>query len=709
MTWTVFYVLLTVCIGRAVAGVPEITDFTKVVILRESTSTNELLSYISCTDPDGDPTSCFVKSMTPSFPCSGCFAVFDCSSPSPPTQQHCLQYRHGVGTLSHTLAPSYLLEIVCTDEIGKQPAREVIQVIIQANSPPYFDPDVLNLSISVLADFVNDVIYNVDGDDDENDDITYSLQTRPTSSLMYYQINSSTGEIRVVKNLRTGCRMTDTLLVFMTDGKNSVGPLVIDVKIIGANFPPSASNLETTVYVPEGSTNTIYEMIFKDPDLDVITYTVATTTPIGLAQLRVDGKNPNIDVTGSLDYENLDHRMIDLRIQLSDGFCLSPLYHLRLVITDVNEPPSISPTNTRLDVCEGKIEFNPKLKVTDQDILDLHTWRINNTTYNRDGLFAIDPSTGFIRTLADYDIDKTGAVTQRTVIVQVEDKGGLTATATVTVSFLDCNDNAPVFQFANYTTSATECTSAGTKVLQLSATDKDSSRQQNNVIHYRGSGGAVVAGSSGEIIVLHAMPAGSVVTFLVYAWDMGQTPGPLMSVNPTVVSVRFTRCPPTRTPPPIVPVPQTTALVITTETTTVLTQKKDDNLAWILIAALLGTAMLGLQGFMAWRYGPRCVRACQKFNCECSKPRRRVRRVAPAKEENIYNEPLEEPEPPGPGFLFGFWKERYPNDDFQTPPDRRNLPTPADMEPHYPHTVDPVDDPIQDDLKDMNQKKCVIL
>ncbi|KAI8764723.1 cadherin EGF LAG seven-pass G-type receptor 1, partial [Biomphalaria glabrata] len=54
----------------------------------------------------------------------------------------------------------------------------------------------------------------------------------------------------------------------------------------------------------------------------------------------------------------------------------------------------------------------------------------------------------------------------------------------------------------------------------------------------------------------------------------------------------------------------------------------------------------------------------------------------------------------------------YPNDDFKYQPDRKRLPTPGDMEEHYPHTIDPVEEPanVQDPEVVIKHKRlCLVM
>uniref|UniRef100_A0A2C9JZR3 Cadherin domain-containing protein n=1 Tax=Biomphalaria glabrata TaxID=6526 RepID=A0A2C9JZR3_BIOGL len=480
-----------------------------------------------------------------------------------------LEYRAGIDTLSHSAAPSYLMSVSCSNTVDT-PLVEVMEVRIVPNSPPYFNASGRNVSMSVSSSTpAGSVLYPVQAVDDEGEDIIYSMSVIPATSSNHYQIDKY------------------------------------------PNVSPLAPNLDVTVQIPETSTGVIYEILSADGNGDAVMLSWSTS---GAAQFELNATAFNILVSGKLDYEVVSQRVTDFIIQLTDGYCVSPVYTLRLQVTDVNEAPVITPTEVHLQLCEGKVEFNLGLRITD-DYSDQHLWSVSNATQDESGHFGIDQDTGLLRTLLDYDVDSGQMVSDRTIVVQVKDKGGLTATAIVNVTFVDCNDNAPVFESPFYAAAATECTPPGSNVVTVHAYDNDTSHQQNNVIQYSGTGGSVYVNASGHVIVAQPMPAGTVVTFLVYAYDKGQTPGPLKSINPTVVSVRFTPCPPIRT----TTTTTTQQPIITTAAlTTEVVPKKNDNTAWIVLAALLGTFFLGLLGYMLWRYGGRCLRTFSEISCDSS-------------------------------------------------------------------------------------------
>ncbi|KAK6960609.1 cadherin EGF LAG seven-pass G-type receptor 2 [Biomphalaria glabrata] len=700
MAYFVVQAVLLCLLFQTVRLSPTIWTYDKIAYIKEGTNVNTDLSVINCSDPDTNPTSTYLKTIVPTTPCSGCFNIYKCGT------QECLQYRAGKGTLDRSQAASYLVTLSCTDTI-ETAATDVVEIVVLPNAPPEFVPSALNISKTIPSSLTaGGLIYQVSAKDIDNDALTYKLKVTPASAASHYVIDQKTGAITSKIDMMAECLNFLTFEVTISDGQHDVGPMVIDVEITSPNTAPVAANLDTLIQFNEvdATKTTLYTMLLTD-DKSTVKYNVTSSNADGLLQYSLSACTActakAITNLLPLDYENTPLRVTDTTIQLTDGYCSSPPYNARLQIMDVNEKPNVTLTSNIIQICEGKQEFLPPYIISEQDTYDTRRWSFEPTNMDP---FSIDPNTGSIRTLIDYDVDKPAAMTSpKTLNIIMVDKGDLTATTSVTVSFLDCNDNAPLFKSSFYTGSATACSAPGSKLLSITATDKDlTSATGNNVIYYEGSGGSVTVNAAGDVILNEPMPAGTVVTFNAYAYDRGQVPGPLRSVNPAVISINFTPCPPTPSPAPAVTAVTAAATTVATTAAVSSTSKKSDsNLAWIILAALLGTLFLGLLGFLLWRYGARCLDACGKVNCDkqCCRPRPNrlltpeIERRPPLQKQP--EQPAEkEADPVGPGFLFGFWKERYPDDDFKHLPDRKRLPTPGDMEAHYPHTLDPVEDPL---------------
>ncbi|KAH9496398.1 hypothetical protein Btru_012508, partial [Bulinus truncatus] len=388
---------------------PNITAFQKVGTVKEGSQVNSVLSTITCSDIDGDKTATYVKSVSPSTLCGKCFEVLDC------LPDECLQYRAGVGILDYTSAPYYLVTVSCEDLVKNEPAStEVIAVQVIPNAPPVFNPDQKFYSLPEDAPTVKSgtVLYQVEGIDPEDDDLTFSMSVIPSTSAANYAINPITGEIKTLIDLKKECGTSVTFEVTMSDGYSSVGPLVIDMPISNPNVAPKAMNLDSSIQIPEDHPlTTAFTMAITDGNpSDKVTYTTSTTNTLGLQQFKMDGKSLNVDVQQTLDYEQINLRQTDVTVQATDGFCSSPPYTLRIKVTDVNEKPVITPSVSNVEVCEGQQEFDPGYKVTDPDNPDTQTWSLSPTMSNINGRFSINRNTGWLKTLIDYDVDK-GAMT----------------------------------------------------------------------------------------------------------------------------------------------------------------------------------------------------------------------------------------------------------------------------------------------------------
>ncbi|XP_053711047.1 protocadherin-23 isoform X2 [Synchiropus splendidus] len=93
---------------------------------------------------------------------------------------------------------------------------------------------------------------------------------------------------------------------------------------------------------------------------------------------------------------------------------------------------------------------------------------------NQHSLFQVQPQTGELCVAGD--IDRDAGTTFHDLVVRVEDPGGLSAQTYVHIEIEDLNDNAPVFNPAEYTTSISSHTHPGAELLTVLAADPDSGR-----------------------------------------------------------------------------------------------------------------------------------------------------------------------------------------------------------------------------------------
>ena len=105
---------------------------------------------------------------------------------------------------------------------------------------------------------------------------------------------------------------------------------------------------------------------------------------------------------------------------------------------------------------------------------------------NSEGRFQIDPKSGVIELRKQLDRETTEMYS---LIVQATDQGtpSLSSTATVNVTALDINDNAPLCNHSSYVIEVAENFTVNGTVVSLQCSDSD--QGQNSVITYNISSG----------------------------------------------------------------------------------------------------------------------------------------------------------------------------------------------------------------------------
>ncbi|XP_070208583.1 uncharacterized protein [Littorina saxatilis] len=736
-------------------------DRTGVVLKETEAATQTRMMKITCTSSGGEALSVRLARITPSYPCSTCFTVLPC----PSGVDFCLTYLAGQGTLNVRLASRYQVTYSCIDSDGRY-SSSTADVFIEPNEPPYFE-EATYPGLKVEGEISQTAGVTVQATDEDGDALTYSMVTYPDTSAL--EIDSLSGQIRVAsgKSLKSECRNHYSAQVYVKDKYHTTkaGPIAValNVKDNDQNQRPVITNLKGELRVREDAAedSVVLEMGVVDEgddvNADTMTYTMTTvpSSASSLFKLVENDKVLELQVESpQLDYET-QPKTINLKITANDGFCDSETYDLNVKLVDVNEPPDLEPESQTLESCEGKVDIVPSWRATDPDKDD--EIKFVQISPNEKGAFTINEKTGVISTTVDYGIDEgeafEGEETLTDMEVTIRDKQGEEVTALVTIRFVDCNDNPPVFpQERAKRIEVNDCdTKADTVAGKVDdARDGDSAYNQNNVFAYSGQGAGAKVEPSGAIVLTKAMTAGEVISFQVVATDLGKVPGPLSS-SPYFVSITALECTPPDPPDDtdadadanagvgsgtgtevdgsgrriitgnannLFSLPDVAVIASPGEDASKNRKNNfwDDSVGWVVMAAILGIALLALLIYLLWRFIWPALRLCfRNLPALCNKCKQRPppRQVTPVKRQPP--PPKRPSPPPGPAFIFGFWKETYSDDDYGktfNQPTRQDVPG-ASKGPERVDTntydVDPIIPPSDPNAPSPPSSSCVVM
>ncbi|RKU22986.1 hypothetical protein C6499_19315 [Candidatus Poribacteria bacterium] len=418
---------------------------------------------VTATDQDGDTlTYDFADTNSPNSASFSLSTQFGQLSTATGTNALTLDYE-GVEAGSQ---PFYQIAITVTDSKTPEGTDDtaiddtiiVTFVVTDINEPPTFST--ASSSAVTIADGLN-VPENtmaghpIDGrilaTDPEQDALTYSLaNARGSTDANSFDINATTGQLRVKAPLDYEKKRTYTVMVRITDNQNGMGRPVeqpITITVIDVNEPSMFTEGDAAARsIPEQTTGTEAvnigaPIVATDPEMNAAT---PDTLTYGLAR---ESTLFSIDSTGQLmlranqvlNYEGTGGmppmHPYTLVVTVNDGVPNADTIDDRITVTvtviDVNEPP-VFPTETTgayvyTGTAAGRKVYDPNgvLKATDPDAGDRLTYLLSGTGAAR---FSINNS-GALTTKA-----VTLAAGSETVEITATDSYGREAMRTSTIT-----------------------------------------------------------------------------------------------------------------------------------------------------------------------------------------------------------------------------------------------------------------------------------
>ncbi|XP_055370186.1 protocadherin Fat 3a isoform X5 [Betta splendens] len=402
-----------------------------------------------------------------------------------PSLQFDIGFDTGVISVIHPLDyeedSSHHLTIRATDYLtGARAEVNVDVLILDVNdNSPVFQKMAFKVVLSETAMIGTPALQVIatDKDSEKNNVVRYQIFSDEQNSTDYFHIDSSSGLILTARMLDHELVQMYNFVVRATD--NGFPPMSSEVSVIIAvndmnDNPPVFNQLLYEAYVnelaPRGHFVTCVQASDADSsDFDKLEYSILS----GNERMNFVMEKKSGIITLSSHKKQRMEPAYSLNVSVSDGvFTSTAQVHIKVLGANLYSPvfgQNFYEAELKENVAVGTKVIQVKARDADPGALGHITYSFVNDV-GKDQ-FSIDGS-GQITTMEKLDREDP-ANTDIVLRVAAQDSGGRVSYATVRVSLLDENDNAPRFRATEYRASVKSDVAKGFLVTQIQAHDPD--------------------------------------------------------------------------------------------------------------------------------------------------------------------------------------------------------------------------------------------
>ncbi|RUS82130.1 hypothetical protein EGW08_010104 [Elysia chlorotica] len=393
--------------------------------------------------------------------------------------------------LNRELEAGYTFVVQAKDG-GKPTARSAtVSVTISLrdinDNDPKFDQETYEASISEEAKKGDEVMILTATDIDEGDNARMSYRITAGNEDDTFQMRTSQGKGLITVNQKLDARETSRyiLTVEVTDVDGRSDTARVTINILDTNrFAPKFQRTAPFAFtvnedVPIGTS--VFKVFATDQDRNEnarVTYSIAPQTVF-----KIDPATGDISTRQALNRESVSSYRLQVTASDNGQPQLSDSEMLLVTVKDVNDnkprfdvKPEFGNTGYTGQVSEDE---RPGASILEISATDEDSGVFGQVRYmfapgkDGNGAFSIDSGRGIIHLAKFVDREEQASYDLVALAVDLDPVNPQTASVTVHIEITDVNDEAPVFENAEFTVLIQENVPKGTTVAIITATDPD--------------------------------------------------------------------------------------------------------------------------------------------------------------------------------------------------------------------------------------------